>query len=82
MKTIVTGGAGFIGSHMIELLLSKGKELIVCLDNFNDYYDPSLKKYRIRELNSDKKDKETKFKFIKGDIAKLESLKECFDQKN
>ncbi len=45
MSVLVTGGAGFIGSHFIERLLSAEPEArIVCLDNFNDYYSPDLKR--------------------------------------
>ena len=45
MTVLVTGGAGFIGSHFIERLLARDTGArIVCLDNFNDYYDPALKR--------------------------------------
>jgi len=47
MTILVTGGAGFIGSHLTERLLADGCE-VVCLDNFNDYYDPAIKKANIR----------------------------------
>ena len=48
MSILVTGGAGFIGSHFIERLLKEqGSEQIVCLDNFNDYYDPACKRRNI-----------------------------------
>ncbi len=43
MRILVTGGAGFIGSHVCEALLARGEELVV-LDNFNDFYDPALKR--------------------------------------
>jgi UDP-glucuronate 4-epimerase len=47
MAILITGGAGFIGSHLIERLLAAGNEPLVCLDNFNDYYDPALKRANI-----------------------------------
>jgi len=42
-RILVTGGAGFIGSHVCERLLARGDEVVV-LDNFNDFYDPRLKR--------------------------------------
>ena len=46
MKVLVTGGAGFIGSHVAEALLARGDE-VICLDNFNDYYDPMAKRRNV-----------------------------------
>ncbi len=47
MKVLVTGGAGFIGSHLIKRLIEGGDQ-VVCVDNFNDYYDIGLKRDRIK----------------------------------
>ena len=47
IKILVTGGAGFIGSHLIERLLKEGHD-IVCLDNFNDYYNSQIKRNNIK----------------------------------
>ncbi|MFH0892602.1 MAG: GDP-mannose 4,6-dehydratase [Candidatus Falkowbacteria bacterium] len=50
-KVLVTGGAGFIGSHIALALLKRGDEVAI-IDNFNDYYDPNLKEARIRRLTA------------------------------
>ena len=52
-KILVTGAAGFIGSNLVKRLLAEMSEgTIVGLDNMNDYYDPSLKEYRVKELEA------------------------------
>ena len=43
MKILLTGGAGFIGSHLLERLIARGDDVAV-VDDFNDYYDPRLKR--------------------------------------
>lgn len=59
-KILVTGGAGFIASHLCEALLAEGAELVV-IDDFNDYYDPSIKEGNIAGF----KDRIT---LVRGDI--------------
>ena len=72
MKNIlVTGSAGFIGSNLVLRLLD-GKEpvKIVGLDNMNNYYDPSLKDYRLGVIEGKAKEHpEHKYEFVKGDLA-------------
>jgi len=46
MKVLVTGGAGFIGSHCVDVLLARGDK-VICVDNFNDFYDKKVKKANI-----------------------------------
>ena len=49
MKVLVTGAAGFIGSHVSQKLLDRGDE-VVGIDNLNAYYDPQLKQARLNRL--------------------------------
>jgi len=50
MAYLITGGAGFIGSHVAERLLEQDKQVVI-LDNFNDYYDPELKRQNMEKLS-------------------------------
>lgn len=62
MAILVTGGAGFIGSHLVERLLACGEEIIV-VDDFNDYYSPEIKRQNIEAYL-----KNPKFKLFEKDI--------------
>jgi len=52
MSILVTGGAGFVGSHLVEHLLTSSDEPVLVLDNFNDYYDPRLKRQNVAAWSS------------------------------
>ena len=68
---LVTGGAGFIGSSLIESILQEHN--IVCLDNFNDYYNPSWKEDNIQPFLNQKN-----FTLYKADICNFDDLKQIF----
>ncbi len=72
-KILVTGSAGFIGANLVLRLLKEGFQgepvSMVGLDNLNDYYDPSLKEYRLSFILSTSEESESEYKFVKGDIA-------------
>lgn len=74
MQILVTGVAGFIGSNLARELLKKG-EIIVGIDNLNDYYDVNLKLFRLEDLN-----KYSNFTFIKCDISDKQALIQIFDE--
>jgi len=75
MKVLITGGAGFIGSHTTAALLERGDE-VVCMDNFHDlYYDPALKWRRIGPFRED-----PAWTLYQGDIRHAELLEQIFSR--
>jgi len=73
MRVLVTGGAGFIGSSVTDRLLERGDD-VICLDNFDDFYRPDIKRQNIESALRD-----PGFKLIEGDIRNISLLKEVFD---
>lgn len=74
-KTIfITGVAGFIGSNLAKRLLKDFDCNVVGLDNMNDYYDGSIKEWRLQQLKSDR------LTFIKGDLSDKGTIEEIFEK--
>ena len=73
MNFLVTGGAGFIGSHVCERLLQSG-HAVRAFDDLDDFYDPQIKRRNIREIQSLGRD----FEFVQGDLMDRVALDELF----
>ena len=74
MHFLVTGGAGFIGSHLCEKLVAAGHG-VVCLDNFDTFYDPGIKERNLEGLLHD-----SSFRLFRGDILDWSLLEKVFGE--
>jgi len=74
---LVTGGAGFIGSHLVDRLLATGVERVTVVDDFNDFYDPSIKRANIQEQLKD-----PRYHISEIDIRDRAALEQVFTKNN
>ncbi len=72
MAILITGGAGFIGSHLARSLVEQGERVVV-LDNFDPYYDPAIKRARIEQLGG-------RVAFELADICQVDQLEAVFQK--
>src|SRR5215813_3218525 len=76
MKNIlITGGAGFIGSHLVDRLMSEGGWRITVVDDFNDFYDPSIKRANIASYLPS-----SNFTLVEADIRDYDALARAFTE--
>ena len=73
MNVLVTGGAGFIGSYVVQNLLDRG-DTVFCVDNFNDHYNPELKEHRLRDFEDHKN-----LKLYRADITNNTDMEKIFN---
>ncbi|HEX8775825.1 MAG TPA: SDR family NAD(P)-dependent oxidoreductase [Pyrinomonadaceae bacterium] len=72
---LVTGGAGFIGSNLVDRLLAEGRWRVTALDDFNDFYAPARKRENVRaHLESDS------YRLVEADIRDRQALQRVFDE--
>ena len=80
---LVTGGAGFIGSNLVERLLTTESPIeIVGLDSVNDYYDVRIKEYRLQQLENAAARSSNEWIFVKGNIADKTLVDSLFAEYN
>ena len=78
-RVLVTGSAGFIGANLVLRLLQDNEvSRVVGIDNLNDYYDPAIKDWRLSEIRAAAEQDESRWKFVRGDIADAQTVKELF----
>lgn len=76
MKFLVTGGAGFIGSHVCEALLAEGHS-VVAFDDLNGFYDPAVKRKNLADVAEKGGER---FTFVEGDVSRANLVQEVFAQ--
>lgn len=81
-KTVlVTGAAGFIGSNLVTTLMGTVEGIkIVGIDNMNDYYDVSIKEYRLEQIEKLAQSRSVEWTFVKGNIADRELIDKLFEE--
>lgn len=83
MNILITGAAGFIGANLtLNLIKSRKFENIFGIDNLNNYYDVSLKKYRLNQIENACKNSSVNWHFIKGDISDKNFIDKLFFENN
>ncbi len=70
---LITGGAGFIGSHLVDRLLSEGEWQVSVVDDFNDFYDPTIKR-----ANASRSEPKSSYRLFEADIRDQSALEEIF----
>ncbi len=74
MRILVTGGAGFIGSHTVDALLERGDQ-VVAVDNLNDYYDPARKRANLAHLSD-----HPRFRLVQADVRDAQAMAALFER--
>ena len=74
---LITGGAGFIGSHLVDHLLAQGLWRVTVVDDFNDFYDPSIKLENVKTHRSN-----PNFELVEADIRDPAALSRAFTETN
>lgn len=72
---LITGGAGFIGSHLVNSLLSEGEWRVSVIDDFNDFYDPSIKRANVSGVQDN-----PNYRLFEADIRDRSALGKIFEE--
>ena len=79
---LITGSSGFIGANLVQSLIKQGVPMtVIGLDNVNDYYDVSLKEYRLHQIEElARKNPQINWRFVRGSIADKALVDSLFEE--